>query len=155
MMSTPGPLKNRMVVAHRPSMAALRQRAARSAAVRVVGAEAGVDGGVAEGDGEHGLADAGRADEQHVGGVVGVAARGEVAHQRRVDGGLGGEVEVLEPPGRREVREPQQAGVAAGFGGVDLDGEESFEELGVGRLGLHRRVELARGALRRRRSSLR
>src|SRR4051812_47615601 len=36
----------------------------------VVGAVAGVDGCVAEADGEHGFADAGWADEQHVGGVL-------------------------------------------------------------------------------------
>ena len=66
----------------------------------VVGAVAGVDGGVAETDGEHGLADAGWTDEQHVRGVIQEPQGGELVDQRAVDGGLGVEVEVGEPPGR-------------------------------------------------------
>jgi hypothetical protein len=98
---------------------------------------------VAEGDSEHGLAHAGWSDEQHVGGVIGVAARGEVADERRVDRGLGVEVEVLDPPRGWEVREPQPACVSSGFGGVDLDVEEPGQELGVAQLLFRRGVELA------------
>ena len=60
----------------------------------VVGAVAGVDGGVAETDGEHRLADAGRADEQHVGGVFEEPQGAELVDERAVDRGLGVEVEV-------------------------------------------------------------
>ena len=79
----------------------------------VVGAIAGVDGCSGQGDGEHGLSDAGRPDEQHVGGVFEEPQRGELVDQGLVDGGLGGEVEVGEPPRRRQRREPFQAGPAA------------------------------------------
>lgn len=52
---------------------------------RVVGAVAGVDGGVAETDGEHGLADAGRPDEQHIGGVLEEAESGELVDELAVN----------------------------------------------------------------------
>ena len=73
----------------------------------------------------------GRAEEQHVGGVIGEPARREVPHQGFVDRGLGGEVEVVEPPGGREVREPHPPGEPAGLGCFNLNREEGFEELGV------------------------
>nr|WP_244321115.1 hypothetical protein [Streptomyces melanosporofaciens] len=60
-----------------------------------VDAVSGLDRGPGQGDREHGLADPGRADEQHVGGVVEEAQGGQVADEFLVDAGLGGEVEVL------------------------------------------------------------
>ena len=60
----------------------------------VVGAVAGGDRGVAQADGEHGLADAGRADQQHVGGVVEEPQAGQLGDELAVDRGLGVEVEV-------------------------------------------------------------
>ncbi len=41
---------------------------------RVIHPVSGVDRSVTQGDGEHGFSDAGRSDEQHVGGVVEEAA---------------------------------------------------------------------------------
>jgi DNA replication protein DnaC len=52
--------------------------------------------GVSQADREHGLADAGRADEQHVGGVFDEAQGGQLGDQFGVEAGLGGEVELLE-----------------------------------------------------------
>ena len=60
----------------------------------VVGAVAGGDGGVAQADGEHGLADAGRADQQDVGGVVEEPQGAQLGDELAVDRGLGVEVEV-------------------------------------------------------------
>ena len=87
---------------------------------------------MAQRDSEHGLADAWGSDEQDVGGVLCVAAAGEVADEGGVDAGLGAEVEVGEAPGGGEVREAHPSGEAAGLGGVDFCGEELCEELGVG-----------------------
>jgi hypothetical protein len=47
---------------------------------------------------------------------------------------LGVEVEVFDPLRRWEARETQQAGVAPGGGGVDLDAQEPLEELDVGQV---------------------
>jgi hypothetical protein len=49
---------------------------------------------VPEADGEHRLADAGRADQQHVGGVVEEPQGAQLGDQLAVDRGLGAEVEV-------------------------------------------------------------
>ena len=95
-----------------------------------------IDRGAAQDDREHGLADSGRADEQHVGRVGEVGACCEFPHEFLIDGGLGGEVEVFELPGRGEVSEPHPAVPAAGFGGFDLDLEQLLEELGVAKLAL-------------------
>ena len=59
----------------------------------------GVDGGAGQGDRDHGLAGAGRSDEQDVAGVVEEPQRGELPDELLVDPGLGGEVEVLDPYG--------------------------------------------------------
>jgi hypothetical protein len=56
---------------------------------------------------------------------------------------LGVEVEVGEPPGGGQRREPGEAGVAAGFGGGDLDVEEPFKERGVAEVGFGGVVQLA------------
>jgi site-specific DNA recombinase len=73
----------------------------------VVGAHPGGDRGVPEADGEHGLADSGRADEQHVGGVLDEAQGCELGDEFRIDGGLCAEVEVGECERRRQRREPR------------------------------------------------
>ena len=62
----------------------------------VVGAHTSCDGGMAEPDGEHGLADAGRSDQQHVGGVFDEAQCCELGDEFRISGWLRGEVEVGE-----------------------------------------------------------
>jgi hypothetical protein len=62
----------------------------------VVGPVSGLDGGPCQGDGEHGLADAGRADEQDVGGVFEESERGKLADQFLVDARLCVEVEVVQ-----------------------------------------------------------
>jgi len=84
---------------------------------------AGVEGGAAQDDGEHGFSDSGWADEQHVGRVGEIGAGCELSDEFLVDAGLGGEVEVFELVGGWEVREPHPAVPAAGFGGFDLDPE--------------------------------
>jgi hypothetical protein len=95
---------------------------------------AGVHRQVAERQRQVGLADAGRADQQAVGMLFDEPQGGEFADQLAVDAGLGVEVEVLQPPGGGEGGKPQPAGVAAGFGGVDLDGEQALQERGVAEL---------------------
>jgi hypothetical protein len=75
-----------------------------------VGAVAGLGGPAGQPDGKVGLAGAGRADEQDVGGGVEVAAGGQLGDQRLVDGGLGVVVEVLEGGRGRQRGEPQPPG---------------------------------------------
>jgi len=113
----------------------------------VVGAVAGFGGFVTEADGEVGFPDAGWADEHDVGGVVGVAAGGEVSDECLVDGGLGCEVEVFDAPGGRKVREPHPSFETSFLGRVDFDPEEFFEELGVGLTGFGGVVERCRQRL--------
>ena len=110
---------------------------------RVVGPIAGVDRGPGETDGQHGLADAGRPDEQHVGGVVEKAQGPELAHQLLVDRWLGGEVEVLESPWRRQAGEAFEAGSPADLGGGHFDLEQASQEIGVPESFLAGMVELA------------
>jgi hypothetical protein len=90
---------------------------------------------VAETDGEHGLADAGRPDEQHLGGVLEEAEGGELVDELAVNRWLGVEVEVGEPPWRGQRREAGEASMTSGFGGGELDVEEPFQERGVAELG--------------------
>jgi hypothetical protein len=61
-----------------------------------VGAVAGLGGLAGQADGEVGLAQAGRADEQDVGGGFEVAAGGQLGDQGGVDGGGGVVVEVFQ-----------------------------------------------------------
>ena len=61
-----------------------------------VGAVADGRGLAGEADGEVGFADAGRSDEQHVGGGLEVAAGAELVDQLAVDAGLGVVVEVVQ-----------------------------------------------------------
>ncbi|MER0485060.1 hypothetical protein ABR737_43215 [Streptomyces sp. Edi2] len=95
-----------------------------------VDAVAGIDGCSSERDGQHSLAHSGRADEQHVGGVVEEAEGGQVADQLLVDAGLGGEVEVGQGPGLGQAGEPFPGGEFAGFGGLDLDLQEPLQGCG-------------------------
>src|SRR4051794_5474337 len=101
MISSWGPFQKRMVVAQRPSSAAREVRATKVGGGRVVDAVAGLDGAVAEDGGEHGLADAGRPDQQCVGAVFDEPQRGEVFDQAAVQARLGAEVELLERLARR------------------------------------------------------
>jgi hypothetical protein len=94
----------------------------------------GGDRGVAQADGEHGLADAGRADEQHVGGVVEEPQAGQFGDELAVGGRLGVEVEVGDLPGGGQAGEPGRAGLAPGLGGGDFQGEQAFQEGGVAEL---------------------
>jgi hypothetical protein len=59
---------------------------------RVVDAVAGLDRLPGEADREHRLADAGRPDEEDVGGLVDEAQRGELVDELSVQGGLRVEV---------------------------------------------------------------
>ena len=61
-----------------------------------VGAVAGFGGFAGQSDREHGLADAGRADENDVRAGIEVAAGGEVVDQGGVDAGLGVVVEIFQ-----------------------------------------------------------
>ena len=97
---------------------------------------AAVDRRAAQDDRQHGFADPGRPDEQHVGRVGEVGACDEFPHEFGVDAGLSGEVEVFELPGGGEVSEPHPAVPAAGLGGFDLDPKQSLEEVGVTELSL-------------------
>src|SRR6202043_238031 len=92
----------------------------------------GVDCGVAEAGRDVGFADSGRADQEHVGRGVEVAAGGEVGQEGAGDGGGGSEVEVVRGGSGGEVREPEPTGEPAGVGGGDLDGEEALQGLGQG-----------------------
>ena len=118
----------------------------------VVDAVAGVHGALAERDREHCLADAGRADQQAVGFLLDEPEGGEVFDEPAVEGGLRGEVELLERLVGGELRENRirpsrrRCSLAA-----TSDLEEVVQELGVARLlplgGLQRRCELVgRGA---------
>jgi hypothetical protein len=70
-----------------------------------------------------GLADAGRADQQHVGGVVEEPQGGQFGDELAVHRGLGVEVEVADLPGGGQAGEPGQAGLAPGVRGLDFQGE--------------------------------
>ena len=77
--------------------------------------------------GEHCLTDAGLAHEQDVGGVLEEPQGGQVADQRLVDAGLGGEVVVGDPPGLRQAGEPQPGAQATLLDRVDLDAQQPFQ----------------------------
>jgi hypothetical protein len=89
---------------------------------------------VAKGQGEVGLADPWWANQQHVGVFVDEPQGGQLLDQGTVDGGLGVEVEVLQPPGGGEGGKPQPALLAACLGGGDLDAEQVLQERGVAEL---------------------
>jgi hypothetical protein len=84
--------------------------------------------------GQHRFSHSGWPDEQNIRGVVQETQRGEVADQFLVDPGLRGEVEVRQRPRIRQAREPQPAGEATCFGGVDLDFQQSLERGGHGQV---------------------
>ena len=86
---------------------------------------------MAEDRGEHRLADARRADEQHVGLVFDEAQRGEVLDQAAVQRGLGAEVELVERAAGGELGEAQPALQAALLDRGDFVGEQVVQELGV------------------------
>jgi hypothetical protein len=98
-------------------------------------AVAGIHGQVAKGEGQVGLADAGGADQQHVGVLVDEPQGGQLLDEGAVDGGLGVEVEVFQPPGGREGGKAEPALLAACLGGGDLDAEQVLQERGVAELG--------------------
>ena len=68
----------------------------------VVDAVAGFDRPVSEDRGEHRFAGAGRSDRQNVGLVFDESEGGEVFDEASVEGGLGGEVELVKRPAGRE-----------------------------------------------------
>jgi len=116
-----------MVVAHRPSMAARWQRAARSAALGEVCAVSGFGDFAGQTDGEHRFPDAGRPDQQDVGRRLEVAVGCQVPDEGRVDTRLGLVVEVLQGGRAGQAREPEPAGEPAGFGGLHFDAEQPFQ----------------------------
>ena len=81
-----------------------------------VGAVAGFGGLAGQADGEVGLADAGRPDQQDVGGGLQVAAGGQLVDELPVDGRGGVVVEVLQGGRGGQAGEPQPPGQAAGLG---------------------------------------
>ena len=91
----------------------------------------GVDRGPSQDDREHGFAYSWWSDEQHVGGVSQIGARGEFPNQFLVDAGLCCEVEVFQLPAGGEVRQFEAGFPSALFGGLYLYSEQRFEELGV------------------------
>jgi hypothetical protein len=95
-----------------------------------VGAVARLRRGPCQADGQVGLADAGWADQQHVGGGVEVAAGGELVDEFLVDAGGGVVVEVMQGRWGGQRGEPEPAGQAAGLGGVDLDREQPLQRRG-------------------------
>jgi len=110
-------------------MAALRQRAARFGCGGEVDPVAGLGAGAGQADREHGLADPGWSDQQDVGALVDEPQGGQLADQGLVDAGLGGEVEVGQPPGCGQAGEPEPGGEPAFLGRGDLDGEQRLEGL--------------------------
>lgn len=83
-------------------------------------------------DGEVGFADAGWPDEQHVRGLLQVAAGGELVDQGGVDAGGGVVVEVGQGGWGGQGGEPDPPGESAGLVGIDLDREEAFQGRGQG-----------------------
>ena len=90
-MRTAGPEKNRMVAAHRPSRAAVGAAGCQVSGGGVVHPVPTIDRSPAQDDREHGLANTGRAYEQHVGRVSQIGACCELSDEFLVDAGLGGE----------------------------------------------------------------
>src|SRR6202034_1517856 len=82
----------------------------------------GLGAGAGQAGGEHGLADAGRADQDDVGGFADEPQRGQLADQVLISAGLGGEVVVVDRPGGGQGGEVQPGGELAGCGGVRFDG---------------------------------
>ena len=74
--------------------------------------------------------DAGRADQEHVGRGVDVAAGAQLGQQRRVDPGRSVQVEVVQGGTGGQVREPETTSKAPGVGRGDLDPQELLECLG-------------------------
>ena len=109
----------------------LGDRAAQPADQVLAGGEqdlvAGLGGGAGQADREHRLAGPRRADEQHVRGLVDEPQGGELADDGLVGAGLGGEVVVLEPPGRRQGGPVQAGGELAGLRGGGLGAHQPLE----------------------------
>ena len=99
-----------------------------------VGAVAGLGGFAGQADGEVGLAEAGRADQQDVGGGFEVAAGGQLGDEPGVDGGGGVVVEVLQGGRGGQGREAEPSGQAAGLVRGDLDREQPLERGGEGQV---------------------
>jgi hypothetical protein len=99
---------------------------------------AGLDGGPAERDGEVGLADAGRAEDEDVLRLGDVAAHRELPDELLVHRGLKLEVEVLEHLHGREVGDLDAHGDPLALLGPDLLAQDDVEEVHVGRLGASR-----------------
>ena len=87
-----------------------------------------LDGLVAERCGEHRFADAGRADQQHVGALFDEPQGGEVFDESAIERWLRCEVELLERLARWQPGEPQPALEAALLGRGDFGGEQVGEE---------------------------
>jgi hypothetical protein len=87
----------------------------------------GVDRGSGQRAREHGLAGARWSDEQDVAGVVEEPQRAQLPDQLLIDPGLGGEVELVDRPGRGQTGEPEPAGEPAGLGELDLDAQQPLE----------------------------
>jgi hypothetical protein len=104
---------------------------------------------VADGGGEHRLANAGRADQQAVGLLLDEPQRRQLVDQPASEIGLCGEVELLDRLLGGQLGEPQPAGETLVVQRGDLAGEQVVQELAVGRLvmlgGLQGRGELFGG----------
>ena len=113
MTSRVGPAKKRMVVGPAAFDGGAVAAGGEVGGGGEVGAVAGFGGLAGQPDGEVGLAGAGRADEQHVGGRFEVAAGGQLVDQGAVGGGLGVVVELLQG-GRGRAGRRTAAGRPAG-----------------------------------------
>lgn len=94
--------------------------------------EALLDGLVADGLGEVGLADAGRSDEEDIGGLPDEVSGGQLVDVLAGDGRIEAPVEVLEAPERGELGGDGTAGDLALLADVELVLQDQFEELAVG-----------------------
>ena len=111
---------------------------------RVVDPIPGVHRPMPQADRQVRLPDPGRADEEHVARLLHEAQRGQLLDQLAVERGLRGEVEVVQPPRRRERGEAQPAGMPPCFGRCHFDRQQPLQEGGVVELLLLGPFELGR-----------
>ena len=95
-----------------------------------VSAVAILDGPQRQGDGQVGLAHAGRSQQQDVGGFGDEGQVGQFLDQPLVDGGLEGEVELLEGTLKGQMGQPSTSGEVAFPTGGYLHAEQFGQHLG-------------------------
>jgi hypothetical protein len=93
--------------------------------------EAGLAGGDGQGDREHGLADPGWAEKDHVGLGLDELQCGQVADLAGVQVGLEGEVEGVQALVVGQARQLEGVGEAAAFADPDLVLQDQVDELQI------------------------